>query len=263
VVVFAVRGNKSSKKGVAMFQLLGLVLIAAVACGGESAPPYDVGTDADSDGDSDGDSDADSDGDSDADSDGDSDADSDGDSDADSDTDSDADVCDLDFFEGFDLDLLPAEWELEDVDGLGSPLRSWIWSNANNNTGGSGGYYYSGNDNMYTVQDAPSDDRLITPVFERGGCESVTLSFYHRRYLWNGYNPNDSGTGRVDIQVDGGSWQNVTSFPASNGLQSFNVTPLIGSGEVFRFRFRAMLQYHPDQLSSYWSVDEVRVTGAL
>jgi polyhydroxybutyrate depolymerase len=65
-----------------MFQLLGLVLIVAVACGGESVPPSDEGTDADSDGDSD------------ADSDGDSDADSDGDSDADTETDSDGDCQD-------------------------------------------------------------------------------------------------------------------------------------------------------------------------
>jgi hypothetical protein len=156
-------------------------------------------------------------------------------------------TCTLDNTQTFDSAGLPAGWSIENYDGDGYGY-TWVWSNASNTTGGAGGYYWVDSTPYYVN----FDDRLYTATHARGGCATVNLSFNHH---YADYSTVDYGY--VQIQVDGGSWQTVTTYSATtSGAVTLNVTTYLGPSSTFRFRFRYVGYY-----DYYWKVDNVRVWG--
>jgi hypothetical protein len=180
---------------------------------------------------------------------GDADADTDSGSGADGDTDADSDGdCDLDVLESFTETDLPEGWHIEDYDGDGYG-QTWTRNATDNTTGGEGGYYWVDS----TSKIADFDDRLLTAAHGLGDCTGAILSFNHD------YRDRDAtDSGRVDVQVDEGEWQTVSTYSAdASGAVELDLTSYLGNGSSFRVRFR-----YAGNNDYYWKVDDVRIRGA-
>lgn len=176
----------------------------------------------------------------------DGDSDTDSDVDIDSDTDSDAE-CTLDTSETFDGDTLPAGWEIEnfDDDAYG---YAWDWSEDDNSTGGAGGYWW-----INGAFPVAFDDRLTSETYTRGACPEVVLSF-NQDFAREG----STDFGYVQIQVDGGTWQTLSTLSAS-ATGSFDVdlsAYLPSASSEFRIRFR-----YVGNNNLHWKVDDFELVG--
>ena len=195
-------------------------------------------------------SDVDSDSDTDTDTDTDSDSDSDSDSDTDTDSDSDGDTdCTLDVLESFDAADLPMGWEVENFDGDAYGYI-WSWSDIDNTTGGSGGFWW-----INGAFGSDFNDRLITSDYIRGDCTNILLSLNHY------FDSNDTDDfGFVEIEVDGGNWLTVATFNnSSNGAEDMDISSYLeNSNSEFRIRFRYI---GFDDL--HWKIDDFRLSSTL
>jgi hypothetical protein len=155
-------------------------------------------------------------------------------------------ACTLSINEPFNSSGLPSGWTVENYDGDGYGYQ-WVWSNASNTTGSSGGYWWCDSD--YTVN---FDDRLYSATYNRGDCSSVLLSFNHD------YSYYDGDVGYLQLQVNSGSWTTLTSYTSStSGYVSIDLTSYIPTGASFRIRYRYVANY-----DWYWKVDNFTITGS-
>ena len=196
----------------------------------------DVDTDADSDSDSD----------TDADSDSDTDADSDTDTDTDTDTDSDAD-CSIDVLETFDDATVPDGWAVENYDG-DSYGYDWTWDDTDNTTGGDGGYWWV--NSQYAVS---FDDGLLSATYTPGTCSSIVVKF-DQDFVKN----SSDDFGFVQIQVDGGDWQTLTTLLSSqDGPDQVDISSYLDAPDTqFRIRFR-----YVGNNDRTWKMDDFEVVG--
>lgn len=174
------------------------------------------------------------------------DGDTDSDTDVDSDTDSDAE-CTLETSETFDGDTLPSGWEIEnfDEDAYG---YAWDWSEDDNSTGGTGGYWW-----INGAFPVAFDDRLISETYTRGACPEVVLSF-NQDFAREG----STDFGYVQIQVDEGTWQTLTTISASTtgGFDTDLSSFLPSASSEFRIRFR-----YVGNNNLHWKVDDFELFG--
>jgi hypothetical protein len=156
------------------------------------------------------------------------------------------DGCTLSVLEQFTASSLPAGWSVEDYDGDAYGY-DWVWSSASNTTGGTGGYWWV--DGHYA---ASYDDRLVSALYQRGTCPTVTLSYRHD------YNYNVGDYAYVQISVDGGTWQTVTTYSAdATGLVNTSITSYLSANSNFRIRFRYVAN-----TDWYWKIDDFGATGS-
>jgi hypothetical protein len=130
------------------------------------------------------------------------------------------------------------------VDDYNGDGYQWTWSSASNTTGGSGGYIWINGDFYINF-----DDKALTKIYQSEGCSSVTLSFDHD------YNYYDGDYGQVQIQVDGGTWQTISTYNSdTSGHVTLDVSSYVAGSSTFRVRFRFVAYY-----DFYWKVDNVSV----
>ncbi|MCP4679997.1 MAG: DUF4185 domain-containing protein [Deltaproteobacteria bacterium] len=156
-------------------------------------------------------------------------------------------VCNLDYQEQFDANVLPAGWSIGDGDSDG---YTWEWTDLDNNIGnGSSGGYYQVSSNAAGAVDM--DELITTGLYERGECGQVFLQFNHL------YQHESGDQAQVDIQVDSGAWQNIATYSSDiTSHEDLNVTSYLGAGSTFRFRFRYVAND-----DKKWKVDDVRIVG--
>jgi hypothetical protein len=155
--------------------------------------------------------------------------------------------CTLSVLEPFDTSALPTGWAIDDFDADAYGY-DWMWDNTANTTGGSGGYWWVNSD--YTGVDF--DDAITSNLYQRGACTTVNLSFHHYYYYYSG------DAGYVQIKVDGGTWQTITTYTATtSGLVTTNITPYLSADSVFRIRFRYVANYDWS-----WKIDDFSATGS-
>ncbi len=189
---------------------------------------------------------ADTDVDTDTDSDSDGDSDGDSDSDTDTDTDSDAD-CSLDVLETFDDSTLPDGWAVENYDG-DSYGYDWTWTDTDNTTGGDGGYWWV--NSQYEVS---FDDGFLSATYTPGTCSSIIVKF-NQAFVKN----SSDDFGFVQIQVDGGDWQTLTTLLSTqDGPDQVDVSSYLDAPDTqFRIRFR-----YVGNNDRTWKMDDFEVVG--
>jgi hypothetical protein len=130
---------------------------------------------------------------------------------------------------------------------------------------------------------APSDNRLVSPVFTVDGSGSVTMQFDHN---WSFETGNFDG-GVVEMQVNGGSWTDVgngagttngyngtlvaggtnplNGRPAFVNLQAANVhttiTRAVAPGSTVRLRFRTGAD--DNTAGTGWRIDNIAFSGVV
>ncbi|GAG41226.1 unnamed protein product, partial [marine sediment metagenome] len=163
-------------------------------------------------------------------------------------------TCTLSVLEQFSTAPLPTGWAVYDNDGYGNPIpctgaECWNYATASPPSGGSGGYWIANSDAAGSGTEF--DDRLVTDLYQQGECSTVILSYNHD------YNYEDGDYGNVDISVDGGPWQTITSYDFdASGYVSTNITSYLGVNSNFSIRFRYIAM---DDL--WWKIDNFAVTG--
>ncbi|HYC62940.1 MAG TPA: M36 family metallopeptidase [Thermoanaerobaculia bacterium] len=132
---------------------------------------------------------------------------------------------------------------------------------------------------------APSDNRLVSPVFTVDGSGSVTMQFDH---TWSFENLFDGGV--IEMQVNGGAWPDVgtngggttgcynatplliaggtnplNGRPAFTGTQNASqhctITRAIAPGSTVRFRFRTGAD--DNTAGTGWRIDNIAFSGVV
>jgi hypothetical protein len=236
---------RATRRSLVILDVFFWLAILAAACSSATVGhpgQGDGGADTDVDADADSDSDADTDADSDAD----TDADTDADSDADSDTDSDVD-CSLAVNETFDAGTPPDGWQIDNYDS-DSYSYMWEWSDSDNTTGGGGGYWWI--NGAFPVS---FDDAFVSATYTPGTCSIVVVHF-KQDFLKN----SSDDFGFVQIQVDGGDWQTLTTLLSSvDGAAQVDVSSYLTDADTeFRIRFR-----YVGNNDKSWKMDDFEIVG--
>ena len=242
------------KKNFIFSILLGLIGMLFVAgCGPEDGEPSDnndTGGDGDTDGDSDGDTDSDTD------------SDADGDSDA---------VCALNELETFDTEI-PTGWTvISGGSGSGSatgstsgtvstdvnPENTWHHTTVDTSTsskaGMEGGYMEVGGKNGL-------NEALITPIYTRGSCDTVTLTFTH---YFDDLSINADDKGALWFIGDSGSWESIAEYDSNPDKLPSDETVDLSTLTLGQSTFQLKFVFSDNNAGNYgWGIDNVQVTGA-
>ena len=146
--------------------------------------------------------------------------------------------------ESFDDVALPDGWSLEDLQGQG---YEWAFEDADNQTGGDGGYAVANSD--ATGPEEIWDAALVSPAVDLTVLDDPSLIF--KSY----YETIGSGAALVEVTADGGStWTTVwESTETATGEVVIDLADYADATELqFRFRYQADWDY-------WWQVDDVLV----
>ena len=135
------------------------------------------------------------------------------------------------------------------IDDYDDDGYTWEWSASGNEIGWGSAAGYMGCSSDGAA--AALDERLETGEYDRGGCDTVTLIFNHL------YDHNDGDYAQIEIDVDDGGWEVVTTYDADdNNEVQIDLTSYLDTGSAFRLGFVYSAYQDLD-----WAVDDVKVIG--
>ena len=152
-------------------------------------------------------------------------------------------ITEFPWFEGFDGGALPDGWQNVVNEGNGFIFSLNPYS-----------YTY-----IYYFGDKQRDARLVTPLLDLSGLETVTLGITHRIYAYG-----SGWSNKILISNDGNNWETVVEFtegfePDDNRYMEFDITLPAKSSEQVYLAFAVDYPMLPDYYEVVWEIVDVTV----